>query len=152
MRRFVTVLSLSLALPLFAIGCGSKQFWTATPAKGGGVDVEPMSAWVGGHKLWVRATVVNNSPDPIRVVRDGMTCTLPDGHKIPRASGSSTAHTAYFIPPGGSHAVYIEFLDQDFDWHEVPKVSVDFSKGIFGKNEQQITVSPMVITNAGDEK
>lgn len=150
MRRFVLMLTLSL--PFLVIGCGSKQYWSASPAKGGGVQVEPMQAWVGGHKLWVRATVINNSPDQIRVVRDGMTCTLPDGHKLARAAGSSTSHAAYFIPPGGSHAVFIEFQDQDFEWQAIPKVSVDFSKGIFGKGEAPITVSPMEITNSGDEK
>src|SRR6185437_16178443 len=117
----------------------------------GGVQVEPTQAWVGGHKLWVRVMVTNTSPDQIRVVRDGMTCTLPDGHKIPRAAGSSTNHAAYFIPSGGSHAVFIEFQDQDFDWHDIPKVSVDFSKGIFGKGEQNIAVPPMEIANSGDE-
>lgn len=150
MRRFVILLTLTL--PFIIMGCGSKQYWSARSAKGSGVQIQPMQAWVGGHKLWVRVTVVNGSSDPIRVVRDGVTCALPDGHKIARASGSSTNHSAYFIPAGGSHAVFVEFEEVDFDWHNVPKVSVDFSKGIFGKDEQPVAVEPMEITNADDGK
>ena len=150
MRRFLIMLTFTL--PFLVMGCGSKQYWSARSAKGGGVQIQPQQAWVGGHKLWVRVTVVNGTPDPIRVVRDGMTAMLPDGHKVARASGSSTSHAAYFIPPGGSHAVFVEFEEVDFDWHSVPKVSVDFSKGIFGKNEQTITVEPMEITNTGGDK
>lgn len=142
------LMPLALSAVLLASGCGGKQFWNAGTAQGGGVQVQPMQSWVSGHKLWVRTTVLNGTTDPIVVVRDAISCALPNGAMVGRASGSTTVHTPYVIPAGGAHAVYVEFEEGDFDWHTVPQVTVDFSKAIT-KNGQPVGVSPMQIVNAG---
>lgn len=110
--------------------------------------MQPIQAWVGGSKLWVRTTVLNGSPEPIVVLRDAVVCTLPNGQQVGRASGSTSVHTPYVLPPGGAHAVYVEFEGEGFDFHAVPQVTVDFSKAIT-TNGQPVAVSPMVLVNDG---
>ena len=129
---------------LIATACGSKQLWTAFPAQGDGVRVDPIGTWVSGGKLWVRVTVSNGSPAPIEVVRDAVVCVLPNGQRLGRAMGSTTVHTAYMIPPGGAHAVFVEFSAQGFDWDTVPDVNIDFSPAMT-RGGQPINVAPLPI-------
>lgn len=105
----VLAMSLVLSAVLFASNCGGRQNWSAGEALGGGVRVQPIQAWVSGHKLWVRTTVINGTTDAIIVVRDSISCTLPNGSRVGRASGSATPHAPYAIAAGGAHAVYVEF-------------------------------------------
>jgi hypothetical protein len=142
----VALLLFTFSTLLFT-ACGSKHYWSATPAQGDGVHVDPMQAWVGGGKLWVRATVFNGGSLPVRVVRDEVACVLPGGQRIGRAAGATSLHNTYAIPPGESHAVYVEFEAEGFDWDGVPSVTVDFSKAIY-RGEQPVNVAPMTITNS----
>jgi hypothetical protein len=147
-RGFVT-LAFVVALSGFA-ACGGRHYWSATATQGQGVRVDPMQAWVAGGKLWLRTTVFNGTSEPIRVIRDDVACVLPSGQRVGRAAGTTTVHTPYVLPPGQSHAVYVEFEGEGFDWSTVPEVKVDFSHAVF-RGEQPVSVAPMVVTNPGGE-
>jgi len=126
--RPLTLLSfLSVAL----LACGEpKVYMRAQAAEGPGVEIAPERVWVAGHKLWVRAEVINKGTEPIVVDRDAIVARLPGGQTVGRAEGRLTLHQPYYIPAGGAHPVYVEFEELGFDWHTVPEATIDFSAGI----------------------
>lgn len=143
MHRRPVLLGLLALLSMLALLACAKHYFQAQTAEGEGVTVQPMQVWVGGHKLWVRVTVINRGPEPIVVNRDAVTARLPSGQVVGRATGRTSLHDDYFIPPGGSHAVYVEFAEQGFDWDTVPQVTVDFSRAI-SRSGQAVPVAMVV--------
>lgn len=140
--RFALVAFLAFT-PVVA-GCGGgKQPWSVAAAQGGGVTIEPVDGFVRGQKLWIRTNVVNGGNAPIIVDRDAVKCILPNGMAIPRASGSATVHTPYVIPPGGMHAVYVEF---EGDFLGIPSAAIDFSQAIT-VNGQPIGAPQVAVQN-----
>ncbi len=129
-RRHHFLFGMLLLVAMLALLACSKHYLQARSAHAGGITVQPMQVWVGGHKLWVRVTVINDGAEPIVVTRDLVTARLPGGQTVGRASGAMTQHNNYVIPPNGSHAVYVEFAEQGFDWDTVPQVTVDFTQAI----------------------
>jgi hypothetical protein len=125
--RLVQLLAFFAVLALLAC---SKTYLHAETARGDGVTVQPTQVWIGGHKLWVRVNVMNESPEPILVDRDAIVARLPNGQTVERAVGRTSLHGAYTVPPGGFHAVYVEFEERGFDWDTVPSVTIDFTRGI----------------------
>ena len=99
-----------LASLLSACG-GGKHFWAAQPVNGP-VSIQPEEVWVHHSKLWVRTNVVNGTDQPIMIDRDQIVARLPNGAMVHRASGSATVHAPYVVPPGASHAVYVEFFGE----------------------------------------
>src|SRR5579859_4576565 len=97
------------AIALLLGACGHKEYMHAQSVQGASVSVMPTQIWVGGGKLWVRTTVLNNGRDSVTVIRDAVTARLPNGTTMGRASGKTTLHQPYVLPPGGAHAVYVEF-------------------------------------------
>lgn len=139
-----TLLFVVLLVSLVACG-GGKHFWLAQ-AQPGPITIQPQEVWAHGHKLWVRASVVNGTAQPILVDRDQIIARLPNGAVVHRAMGTYTQHAPYMIPPGGGHEVYVEFAEEGFDWHDVPTAQIDFSPGVL-VNGQPVTVPPLAVTN-----
>lgn len=124
-----TLRLLALAAIVVAFAC-TKTYLHAEPVQDEGVAVQPMQVWISGHKLWVRVNVVNQGSEPIMVERDAIVARLPNGVTVGRAMGRTSLHGAYFIPPYASHAVFVEFEEQGFDWDTVPRVTIDFTQGV----------------------
>ena len=141
MRSLLVVVCISL---LFACG-GGKEYWAAQPTMGP-ISIQPEQVWVHGSKLWVRTNVVNGTDQPIMINRDLIIARLPSGAVVHRASGSATIHAPYVVPPGASHQVYVEFLGEGFDWHDVPGAQIDFSPGVT-VNGQPVQVPPLAVAN-----
>ena len=124
MKRFLALLA-----TLVLLSC-TKTYLHAEAAQAEGVVVQPMQAWIGGHKLWVRVNVINEGSEPILVDRDAVVARLPSGQSVGRALGRTSLHGAYMIPPSASHPVYVEFEEAGFDWDTVPRVTIDFTQAI----------------------
>ena len=136
-------------LPILAlwvvIACGGgKRYWVAQAAPGP-ITIQPEQVWVAHGKLWVRTNVVNGTNQPIMINRDSIVARLPNGAVVPRAAGSATIHAPYLIPPGASHAVYVEFYGGELDWDTVPTAQIDFSSGVT-MNGQPIAVPPLTVS------
>jgi hypothetical protein len=136
--------ALFFAVALAACG-GPKEYMRAETVTTADVRILPIQVWTGGGKLWVRVTVVNSSPSTILVIRDAVRVHLPNGAVLGRATGSTSLHNPYSIPPGGAHAVYVEFEAQGFDWQDVGSAQVDFVNAIM-KDGQPIAVPAMGVT------
>ncbi len=128
MSKSVT-LALVAALAVTTLGC-AREYLHASSVAYEGVSVEPSQVWISGHKLWVRAVVINSGTQPIQVSRDAMIARVPSGQVVSRALGTTTVHDVYFIPGGAAHAVYVEFHEAGFDWNTVPQATIDFSNAI----------------------
>jgi len=133
-----------LATLLIACG-GGKTYMRAQTVQSAGVLVQPTDVWIGGHKLWVRVDLANQGPAPLIVNRDAIVARLPNGQTVPRAVGRTTVHNEYMIPPGASHAVWVEFEEAGFDWHAVPQVTIDFTPAVMRAGQPvpvQMNVAP----------
>jgi len=141
MKKLLSILALAVVL---ACG-GGKHYWQAQPAQGGPITIQPEQIWVAHGKLWVRTNVVNGTGQPIMINRDAIVARLPNGAVVHRAAGSATIHAPYLIPPGGAHAVYVEFYADGLDWQTVPNAQVDFSPGLT-VNGQPMAVPPLMVS------
>lgn len=142
MKRLALAFSLSLVA-----ACGpGKEMLQAQPLDAGGIKVMPEQVYVDDDKLFVRVTVLNGTQQMITVMRDQIDAKLPDGNVIHRSQGSFSTHQPYMIPPGGAHAVYVDFQAQGFDWRLVPSVQIDFSNGVL-TNGNPTPMPPFVVSH-----
>lgn len=123
-------LLLTLALAVTACG-GGKQVWFARPVMTPGVRIEPTQVVARGPLLYVETNVYNQSGVPVTVNRDAVALVLPNGAVLGRSQGTFSQHKGYVIPPGGMHAVHVDFRAEGFKWRDVPSASVDFGRGMF---------------------
>jgi hypothetical protein len=145
MRKLALLLVVLCSVLVLACG-GGKHLWAAQPVSGP-VTIQPQQVYVRGGKLWVRTNVINGTNQPIMVDRDQIIARLPNGAIVHRASGSTTVHTPYMLPPGAAHAVYVEFFGEGFDWRDVPGAQIDFSPGVT-TNGQPMQIPPLMVANA----
>lgn len=124
---FVALLAVTVTAPL---GCMHHSFMHADSVSYEGVSLQPNEVWISGHKLWVRATVINTGTQPIQVDRDAVLARLPSGPVVGRAMGVTTVHAPYVILGGMSHPVYVEFHESGFDWDHVQQATIDFTGAI----------------------
>lgn len=146
MASRIRTLLLVLTLAFTAVACGGRgRDWNAQPMNSNGIEVVPIRVWVASGKLWFRTEVRNTGPAPIMVDRDAITLALPTGEVLRRSQSSfGGVHTPYMIPPGGSHAVYVEFLQGATHWRDVPQAQLNLT-GAITVNGQPIAVPPLVV-------
>jgi hypothetical protein len=80
-----------------------------------GTQVNFQEAWVAENIFKVRLFVQNLSQTVMFVDRDGFQLRLPDGRVLGRASGMTTVHKPYSLPPGSGHEVFVDFRDPGND-------------------------------------
>jgi hypothetical protein len=120
---------------LALVAC-TKSYLHAEVAHAEEVVVQPENVWIDRHKLWVRVEVINQGDEHLVVNRDAIVARLPSGQVVNRAMGRTSIHATYVIPPNTSHAVYVEFAEDGFDWDRVPSVTIDFTNAILRGNHQ----------------
>src|SRR5439155_21454765 len=76
-----------------------------------GTQINFQDAFVEEEIFKVKVWVANMSQAFMNVSRDGWALRLPDGRVLRRAIGTFTTHTAYMIPPGVGHEVFVDFRD-----------------------------------------
>lgn len=76
-----------------------------------GTQVVFRDAWVAKDIFVVKLYVTNLSQAFLNLNRDGFALRLPDGRVLQRASGITTMHNTYVIPPGLGHDVNVDFRD-----------------------------------------
>lgn len=111
--------------------CGHAHVaWLAQPVVAGGIQIQANDAYSDNRRLYVRAMVFNNGPVPIQVNRDAVVAMLPDGRPVARGSGMTSTHQIYTIMPGQSHAAFVDFPGEGFNWRDMPGAQVNWSNAI----------------------
>jgi hypothetical protein len=120
------------AIVATSLGCGGgKQYWHAQPVLTPGVRIEPKKVMVWGKLLYVETDLFNYSSVPVIVHRDQVVLVLPNGAVIGRSQGTFTQHKGYVVPPGGMHAVHVDFKAEGFKWSDVQSAQVNFGPAVF---------------------
>lgn len=108
LRRCLLVSASTGALIAGASGCGSTMHFMGQSATlQSGVMVNFLDAY-GDEEFTVKIQVTNMTQAHMMVNRDEFGLRLPDGRVLPRAGG---VHGMYVLPPGGSHPVFVKFVD-----------------------------------------
>jgi len=123
--------SFLLAAVGLAMACGGgRQYWHAQPVTSPTIRILPKKVSVWGKLLYVETDLFNYSGVPITVYRDQITLVLPNGAVVGRSQGTFTQHKGYVVPPGGSHAVHVDFKAEGFKWSDVSIAQVNFAPGV----------------------
>jgi hypothetical protein len=112
-----------LALAFASSGCVRVGLFAPPTTLGGVLQVRTFDAYARGDKVWVKTYVTNVSPQPIMVDRDGWSLKLPGNLVLPRASGTTTQHRPYMLPPGAGHEVFVDFQGP-MDLDTLPQVTL----------------------------
>jgi hypothetical protein len=100
----------SLLVALAQSACGSRVPLAAPQATlAGVVQVRTFDAYARGDRIYVKTVIVNVSPQPIIIDRDGFALRLPGGEVLPRSSGTTTQHKPYPLAPGQGRDVFVDF-------------------------------------------
>ncbi len=113
--------SVSAGALLAAFGCGPQLHFAGQSATlQSGVMVTFLDAY-GDDELTVKLQVTNMTQAHMMVNRDEFGLRLPDGRVLRRAGG---VHGMYVLPPGGSHLVFVKFVDPGRNWRTLTQASV----------------------------
>jgi hypothetical protein len=114
--RVACAAALTLALSACRAGLPGKIAFAGQSALlQSGAQVNFQEAWVAENIFKVRLFVQNLSQAVMIIDRDGFQLRLPDGRVLGRASGMTTLHTPYSLPPGSGHEVFVDFRDPGND-------------------------------------
>jgi predicted small lipoprotein YifL len=99
-----------IAVALAAAACGARvPLYAPQAVLASAVQVRTFDAYAVGDRIYARTIVVNLSPQPIIVDRDGFALKLPSGEELPRSSGTTTQHRPYPLAPGQGREVFVDF-------------------------------------------
>jgi hypothetical protein len=114
-----------------------------------GTQVNFQDAYVDEERFTVKVWVANMSPAFMNVSRDGWALRLPDGRVLRRAIGTFTTHHVYNIPPGGGHAVYVDFRDPGRDMRQIPTASLIVGGISFSTDPRERVVGEIPLLPSG---
>lgn len=114
MPRWSLLVFFALVLTTLSGCLGAKHPWRADSVTTEEVRILPKEIYQRKNRLFVRVTVFNLGANPITVVRDSVKAQLMNGPNQPgpildRSVGMTSTHMIYTIPPGGNHAVDVDF-------------------------------------------
>jgi hypothetical protein len=113
-----------------------------------GCQVNFQDAWVREKDIRVKLWVANMSQAFMMIDRDGFGMRLGDGREIRRVGA---VHNVYTLPPGGGHAVFVDFRDPGTDMRTHQNVSLIVGGISFSTDPRPRVVGEVPLVQAGPQ-